>query len=75
MVAHVQNDERVVVTLSDRTGRVMYRQTCHDGFIACAKATIAIASREELRAGDIFTLTVTAAANGEVHQEGARETD
>jgi len=76
MVAHVQNDERVTITLADRTGRIVYRQTCQDGFVACAKATIAVAQREELRAGDTFTLTVTPAANGGLHSPHApRETD
>jgi hypothetical protein len=73
MVAHVQTDERVTVTLTDRTGRALYRETCRDGFIACCKATIAIAQRGELRAGDTFTVTVTQASNGEIHQP--RETD
>jgi hypothetical protein len=73
MVAHTQHDERVTISLTDRNERVLYRQICRDGFVACAKATIAVAQREERRAGDTFTLTVTTAGDGAIHQP--RETD
>jgi hypothetical protein len=73
MVARVQNRTNdLTVTLTDLVGRVLFQETVGDGSEAAQRATIAIAGRDPLLAGDLLRVTV-ARNDGEIHSP--RETD
>jgi hypothetical protein len=73
MVARVQNRTNdLTVTLTDLVGRVLFQEIVTDGSEAAQRATIAIAGRDPLQAGDLLRVTV-ARNNGEIHSP--RETD
>jgi hypothetical protein len=73
MVARVrQTTDDLVVTLTDLVGRVLFQETVGDGSAAAQRATVAIAARDPLQAGDLLRVTV-ARNDGEIHRP--RETD
>jgi hypothetical protein len=73
MVARVQNRTNdLTVTLTDLVGRVLFQEIVTDGSEAAQRATIAIAGRDPLQAGDLLRVTV-ARNDGEIHRP--RETD
>jgi hypothetical protein len=73
MVGRVQNRTNdLTVTLTDLIGRVLFQETVGHGSEAAQRATVAIASRDPLQAGDLLRVTV-ARNGGEIHRP--RETD
>ena len=73
MVARVQNRTNdLTVTFTDFVGKLLFQETVSDGNEAAQRATVAIAGRDPLQAGDLLRVTV-ARNDGEIHRP--RETD
>jgi hypothetical protein len=71
MVARIRNNEKteLVITLSDKLGRVLAQQTCTDPEHAARKACGAIACRGRLEAGDLLRVTLPALEAAEATHE------
>jgi hypothetical protein len=71
MVARIRNNEKteLVITLSDKLGRVLAQQTCTGPEHAARKACTAIASRGRLEAGDLLRVTLPALEAAEATHE------
>jgi hypothetical protein len=73
MVGRVQRrTDDLTVTFTDLIGRTLFQETVGDGSEAAQRATVAIAGRDPLQAGDLLRVTV-ARNDGEIHRP--RETD
>jgi hypothetical protein len=68
-----QDGEKLVVTLTDARGAVIFRETCADGAHAATRGCVAVARRARMEAGDMLRVTVPQPDGGDVHQP--RETD
>jgi hypothetical protein len=62
-----KDGSKLVVTLTDARGAVIFQETCASGAHACNRAVIAFARRGVVEAGDLLRVTVPN-QNGEIHQ-------
>jgi hypothetical protein len=68
MVGRVQpRTDDLTVTLTDLVGKILFQETVTDGSEAAQRASVAIAQRDPLMAGDLLRVT-RPQVGGEIHQ-------